>query len=54
MYVAATRARDDLIITYPTQVYDRVTGTLLCRPSRFLEDIPEGLLERYYISAFDL
>lgn len=54
MYVAATRARDNLIFTYPTQVYDRATGTLLCRPSRFLEDVPEGLLDVHYITAFDV
>lgn len=46
MYVATTRARENLWITYPVQVYDRASGTMLYRPSRFLEDIPEDLLER--------
>ncbi len=49
MYVATTRARENLIITYPAQVYDRATQSVLYRPSRFLEEIPFDLLERRYI-----
>lgn len=47
MYVAATRARENLIITYPCQVYDRTTQTVLNQPSRFLEGI-EDMIERVY------
>ncbi len=53
MYVAATRARENLIITFPSQVYDRSSGTVLYRPSRFLETIPENYLERRYIERPD-
>jgi DNA helicase-2/ATP-dependent DNA helicase PcrA len=53
MYVAATRARDELIITYPSQIYDRTSGTLLYEPSRFLEGIDDGILHRRYISYED-
>jgi DNA helicase-2/ATP-dependent DNA helicase PcrA len=46
MYVAATRARVNLVFLCPGQFYDRTTGSFLNRPSRFLELIPEDLLER--------
>ncbi|MEJ2097048.1 MAG: 3'-5' exonuclease [Deltaproteobacteria bacterium] len=45
MYVAATRAKENLFITYPFQAFDRSTGNLLNRPSRFLSDIPLNLVE---------
>lgn len=48
MYVAATRARENLYITYPAQVYDRSTQSYLYRPSRFLEHIGDDLMERVY------
>lgn len=48
MYVATTRAKEDLHILYPAQVYDRITQTVLYRPSRFLEDIPEHLLDKQF------
>jgi DNA helicase-2/ATP-dependent DNA helicase PcrA len=48
MYVAATRARENLFITYPAQVYDRSSQSYLYRPSRFLEHIGEDLMERAY------
>ncbi len=46
LYVACTRAREKLILTYPTTVHDRAMGFVPARPSRFLEDVPRGLLER--------
>ena len=49
MYVAATRAKTNLFFTFPTQAYDRGTGTVLSRPSRFLDFIPEHILEKQYI-----
>ncbi len=53
MYVATTRARENLIITYPAQVYDRSSGTILYRPSRFLDSIAENFLERHFIDRED-
>ncbi len=53
MYVATTRARENLWITYPVQVYDRASGTMLYRPSRFLEDVPEDLLERRIYNPYE-
>jgi DNA helicase-2/ATP-dependent DNA helicase PcrA len=47
MYVAATRARERLFFTCPMQSYDRSSGMLMSRPSRFIEDIPESVLVRW-------
>ena len=49
MYVAATRARNRLFFTYPRQVYDRSLGIVLDRPSRFIDMIPEEILERKWV-----
>ncbi|MCG6911211.1 MAG: ATP-dependent helicase [Deltaproteobacteria bacterium] len=49
MYVAATRAEEHLFFTCPGQAYDRATGMLLNRPSRFLEQITEEALDTQYI-----
>lgn len=46
MYVAATRAKENLYITYPGQLFDRISGAFLNAPSRFLNDIPVGILNR--------
>jgi len=52
MYVAVTRAEEMLFITYPTQVYDRASGTLLNRPSRFIDQIPGHMLTKEYVEDF--
>ncbi len=44
MYVAATRAKDELYITYPISVFDRSLGMVMGKPSRFIEDLPSDLL----------
>jgi DNA helicase-2/ATP-dependent DNA helicase PcrA len=44
MYVASTRARDELYLTYPIQMFDRSTGYVLGRASRFLEDLAPEIL----------
>jgi DNA helicase II / ATP-dependent DNA helicase PcrA len=49
MYVACTRAKENLFITYPINIYDRETGTILTKPSRFLEGLNEKLLEPWVI-----
>jgi DNA helicase-2/ATP-dependent DNA helicase PcrA len=46
MYVAATRARENLFFTYPGQVYDRSMGVMLNHPSRFIDMIPEEILQK--------
>lgn len=46
MYVASTRAREQLYFMCPGQAYDRMSGMLLSQPSRFLADLPDTILER--------
>jgi DNA helicase-2/ATP-dependent DNA helicase PcrA len=46
MYVAATRARENLFFIYPGHVYDRTSGMVLGRPSSFIADIPDNILAR--------
>ncbi|MGZ8428600.1 MAG: ATP-dependent helicase [Candidatus Deferrimicrobiaceae bacterium] len=47
LYVAATRAKNTLVITYPVNIYERSSGTVLSLPSRFVVEIPPGVLPRY-------
>ena len=47
MYVASTRAKENLFFTYPVQVYDRISGMILNRPSCFIDKIPEDILAEY-------
>lgn len=49
MYVACTRARENLFITYPINIYDRESGLVLSKPSRFISGLPENLLEAWVI-----
>jgi DNA helicase-2/ATP-dependent DNA helicase PcrA len=49
MYVACTRAKEHLIITYPMNIYDRESGLILTKPSRFIEGIGEHLLEPWVV-----
>lgn len=43
MYVAITRAKENLTITYPSHMWDNSTGNLLQSPSEFIETIKETL-----------
>ncbi|MGB2957406.1 MAG: ATP-dependent helicase [Bacteroidota bacterium] len=49
MYVACTRAKENLFITYPINIYDRETGLVLSKPSRFIEDMPDMLLDSWLV-----
>ena len=44
LYVAVTRAKDNLYLSYPIDIYDRAAGMVLGQPSRFVQDIPEAIL----------
>ncbi|HEV3113497.1 MAG TPA: ATP-dependent helicase [Candidatus Binataceae bacterium] len=44
MYVAGTRARDELYISYPIHMFDRSVGYVMGRVSRFLEDLAPEIL----------
>ncbi|MBL0717392.1 MAG: ATP-dependent helicase [Desulfosarcina sp.] len=48
MYVAATRAKENLFFIYPGNIYDRSSNSFLCNPSCFLDVIPDSILERDY------
>ena len=50
MYVATTRAKNNLYITYPVDMYDYATNMVLSKPSRFLDNIEEDILERWDIT----
>ena len=48
-YVALTRAKDELYLTYPMLNPKSYTGDILCRPSRFLDDFPKDLVETWNV-----
>ncbi len=50
MYVACTRAKENLFITYPINVYDRESGFILTKPSRFLDGLNDKLLEQWVVN----
>ena len=48
-YVALTRAKDELYLTYPMQNPKSYTGDVRCRPSRFLDDFPKEMVEEWNV-----
>ncbi len=50
MYVATTRAKNNLYITYPVDMYDYSMNMVLSKPSRFLNEIPDDILEVWDIT----
>jgi DNA helicase-2/ATP-dependent DNA helicase PcrA len=44
LYVAVTRAKDYLYLSYPIDIYDRSSGMVLGKPCRFVEGLPEHVL----------
>jgi len=49
MYVACTRAKENLFIAYPVNVYDRESGLVLSKPSRFIAGMPENLIDTWVV-----
>ncbi len=49
MYVATTRAKNNLYITYPVDMYDYASNMVLSKPSRFLDNIDDEVLELWDI-----
>ena len=41
MYVASTRAKQNLFVCYPMHIFDRHQGITFSKPSRFIQDINE-------------
>ncbi len=50
MYVATTRAKNRLFLSYPLNIFDRESGTVLSQPSRFLEAVPDEFVEHYVLA----
>ena len=48
-YVAITRARDELYLTYPQMRLNAGYGDMFQRPSRFLKEIPMALVEDWNV-----
>ena len=49
-YVAATRAQDQLFLTYPSYWANASPEDRLQRPSRFLKEIPHDLVEEWWVN----
>jgi DNA helicase-2/ATP-dependent DNA helicase PcrA len=49
-YVAITRARDELYLSYPHMRLNAGFGDVFQRPSRFLKEIPGELLEQWQVN----
>ncbi len=47
LYVAATRAKKYLFLTYPINIYDKATGSIFSKPTRFLDCVPDHCLESW-------
>ncbi|HYF37817.1 MAG TPA: ATP-dependent helicase, partial [Prosthecobacter sp.] len=48
-YVAVTRAKDELYLTYPLVNHQARDGDILQRPSRFITELPKGLTEQWNV-----
>ena len=49
LYVAITRAEENLFISYPMVQYRQYQGDYFTKPSRFLKGVPEALLEPWQL-----
>ena len=52
-YVALTRAKDELYLTYPMMNPKSYSGDVVCRPSSFLDDFPPELVEEWDVGDDD-
>jgi DNA helicase-2/ATP-dependent DNA helicase PcrA len=53
LYVAITRAKQHLFLTYPINVYDKMTGAVLSKPSRYFDHIPLSHFETWNLVEED-
>jgi DNA helicase-2/ATP-dependent DNA helicase PcrA len=49
-YVAVTRARDELYLTYPQVRMGMGNNEFWQKPSRFLEELPKDILNRWRLT----
>jgi DNA helicase-2/ATP-dependent DNA helicase PcrA len=45
LYVATTRAEENLFLTHPINAFDQASGMVFSKPSRFIEEIPAAYYE---------
>lgn len=50
-YVALTRAKDELYLTYPLTNPKSYTDEVICQPSRFLDDFPPAMVEEWDVGG---
>ena len=49
MYVAMTRAKEGLTLTYPSGIWDKQCQSILTEPSRYISEISKGCMEIWQI-----
>lgn len=49
MYVASTRAKQNLYVSYPMHIFERHQGLTFAKPSRFIEGVSEELAEEWLL-----
>ena len=49
MYVASTRAKQNLYVSYPMHIFERHKGVTFAKPSRFIEGVSEDLAEEWLL-----
>ena len=50
-YVTVTRAKDELYLTYPVMNFQARDGEVLQRPSRFIAELPQNLMEKWNVRS---
>ena len=50
-YVTVTRAKDELYLSYPVMNFQARDGNVLQRPSRFVAELPDGLMESWNVRS---
>lgn len=51
LYVATTRAKSQLFLTYPINIYDKISDTLLSKPSCFIDEIPKDFFDQWILDG---
>ncbi|MCS7052353.1 MAG: ATP-dependent helicase [Ignavibacterium sp.] len=51
MYVAVTRAKNNLFILYPMNLFDREAGRTFSKPSRFLSELTSDIAEGFLLES---
>ena len=52
-YVAVTRAKRHLYLSYPINIFDRSTGSVLSKPSRFLDGVSANCMDTWALAEED-